>query len=256
MTMYAAERQQAMAELVTRRGRVSVADLAVRFGVTTETVRRDLDTLEGMRLVRRVHGGALPAESFTALEAGLGDRGLSHPEEKRRIAQAAVAFLPESEATVIIDAGTTTILLAGLLPRERTLTVLTHSVPVAARLADLPNVELYLLPGRVRHTTQAAVGVETVAALGRVRAEVAFLGTNGISLDHGLSTPDHAEAATKSAIVACAQKVVVLADSSKLGQERTVRFADLTDIDVLVTDEGAADQIESFRSAGVEVVTA
>src|ERR1700750_1213715 len=92
MTMYAAERQQAMAELVTRRGRVSVADLSVEFGVTTETVRRDLDTLEDRHLVRRVHGGALPADAFTVLEAGLTDRGLSHPEEKRRIPQAAPAF--------------------------------------------------------------------------------------------------------------------------------------------------------------------
>src|SRR5262245_21556145 len=109
MTMYAEERQQAMAELVTRRGRVSVVDLAGEFGVTTETVRRDLDSLEERHLVRRVHGGALPADSFTMLEAGLSDRGLSHPEEKRRIAKAALAFLPTTHAAVIFDAGTTTI---------------------------------------------------------------------------------------------------------------------------------------------------
>jgi DeoR family fructose operon transcriptional repressor len=85
--MYAEERQQAMAELVARRGRVSVADLAAQFGVTTETVRRDLDLLESLRLLRRVHGGALPADSFTVMEAGLSDRGLSNPDQKRRIAR-------------------------------------------------------------------------------------------------------------------------------------------------------------------------
>jgi DeoR family fructose operon transcriptional repressor len=89
-----------------------------------------------------------------------------------------------------------------------------------------------------------------------VRAEVAFVGTNGITVEHGLSTPDHAEAATKAAIVASAQRVVVLADSSKIGQERTVRFAHLADIDVLVTDVGADPvQIAAFRDAGVHVVT-
>ena len=257
MTMYAAERQQAMAELVTRRGRVSVADLSVEFGVTTETVRRDLDTLEERHLVRRVHGGALPADSFTVLEAGLTDRGLSHPEEKRRIAEAALAFLPAADAAVIFDAGTTTIQLAAVLPKDHRITALTHAIPVAARLADQPNVVLHLLPGRVRHNTQAAVGVETVAALARVRAEVAFVGTNGITMEHGLSTPDHAEAATKAAIVASAQRVVVLADSSKIGQERTMRFADLADIDVLVTDVGADPaQVAAFRDAGVLVVLA
>jgi DeoR family transcriptional regulator, fructose operon transcriptional repressor len=257
MTMYAAERQQAMAELVTHRGRVSVADLAVEFGVTTETVRRDLDTLEELRLVRRVHGGALPAGSFTVLEAGLTDRGLSRPEEKRRIAEAALAFLPAADAAVIFDAGTTTIQLAEMLPKDHRIVALTHAIPVAARLAEQPNVEVHLLPGRVRETTQAAVGVETVTALGRVRAEVAFVGTNGITVEHGLSTPDHAEAATKAAIVASAQRVVVLADSSKIGEERTVRFADLSDIDVLVTDVGADPaQLAAFRDAGVQVVTA
>jgi len=256
MTMYAAERQQAMAELVTRRGRVSVADLATEFGVTTETVRRDLDTLEEANLVRRVHGGALPAGSFTVLEAGLSDRGLSHPEEKRAIAEAALTFLPAGDAAVIFDAGTSTIQLAAMLPKDHRITAITHAIPVAARLADQPNVELHLLPGRVRAATQAAVGVETVEALARVRAEVAFVGTNGITVEHGLSTPDHTEAATKAAIVASAQRVVVLADSSKIGVERTVRFADLADIDVLVTDTGADPaQVEAFREAGVQVVT-
>ncbi|MBO0845925.1 MAG: DeoR/GlpR transcriptional regulator [Nocardioides sp.] len=255
--MYAAERQQAMAELVTRRGRVSVADLAVEFGVTTETIRRDLDTLEGLHLLRRVHGGALKANSFTVLEVGLSDRGLSHPEEKRRIAEAALTFLPAGDAAIIFDAGTTTIQLAAMLPMDHRITALTHAIPVAARLADQPNVELHLLPGRVRNNTHAAVGVETVTALARVRAEVAFVGTNGITLEHGLSTPDHAEAATKTAMVASAQLVVVLADSSKIGEERTVRFADLADIDVLVTDVGADPaQVAAFRDAGVHVVTA
>lgn len=255
--MYAEERQQAMAELVARRGRVSVADLAAQFGVTTETVRRDLDLLESLRLLRRVHGGALPADSFTVLEAGLSDRGLSNPDQKRRIAKAALALLPPGDSTLVIDAGTTTILLAELLPRDHQLTVLTHAVPVAARLADFANVELHLLPGRVRHNTHAAVGIETVAALSTIRADMAFLGTNGISLEHGLSTPDHTEAATKAAIVASAQKVVVLADSSKIGQERTVRFAALEDVDILVTDdEAGADQVAAFESSGLQVVVA
>jgi DeoR family transcriptional regulator, fructose operon transcriptional repressor len=109
----------------------------------------------------------------------------------------------------------------------------------------------------VRDATHAAVGIETVTALARVRAEVAFVGTNGISVDHGLSTPDHVEAATKAAIVASAQRVVVLADSSKLAVERTVRFAQLADIGALITDVGAdRAQVAAFRESGVTVVTA
>jgi DeoR family fructose operon transcriptional repressor len=255
--MYAEERQQAMAELVARRGRVSVNELAHEFAVTTETVRRDLSLLESRNLLRRVHGGALPVDSFTVLEQLLSDRDESNIDQKRRIAGAAAALLPAAAATVILDAGSTTVRLAEVLPRDRSLTVFTHAVPVAARLADIPQVELHLLPGRVRSNTQAAVGAETVEALSRIRADIAFIGTNGLTLGHGLSTPDHAEAATKSAIVACAQRVVVLADSSKIGQERTVRFAALADVDVLVTDEGIGrDRHADIEAAGVEVVIA
>ncbi|GAB2880169.1 DeoR/GlpR family DNA-binding transcription regulator [Nocardioides pacificus] len=255
--MYAEERQQAMVELVTRQGRVSVADLSQEFDVTTETVRRDLSALERLNLLRRVHGGAVPADTFTVIEVALSDRDAANPEAKERIAAAAIELLPGAASTVLIDAGSTTGRFAALLPRERQLTVFTHAVPVAARLASQPNIELHLLPGRVRATTQAAVGAETIEALGRIRADVAVLGTNGISVAHGLSTPDDAEAAAKRAMVASAQRVVVLADSAKIGQERTLRFAEISDVDVLVTDEGiSASDRAALEEAGVEVVIA
>ena len=253
--MYAAERQQAIVDLITRRGRMSVSDLSQQFAVTTETVRRDLSALEGLRLVRRVHGGAIAADAITVLETGLSDRDLSHPEEKDRIAAAAVAELPPGDATVLIDAGSTTVRLSELFPADRRLTVITHSVAVALRLAAQPNLDVHMLPGRVRSTTLAAVGTETVAALEQIRADVAFLGTNGITVRHGLSTPDHTEAATKTALIASAHRVVVLSDSSKVGVERTVRFAELSDVDTLITDDGISnDDRTAFEAAGVEVV--
>lgn len=255
--MYAEERQLAMAELVARRGRVSVSELAEQFQVTSETVRRDLSLLESRRLLRRVHGGALTADSVTVLEQMLSDRDTEHTDEKRRIAAAALAFVPPAEATLIIDAGSTTARLAELLPREARYTVFTHAVPVAARLADYPHIELHLLPGRVRRSTQAAVGVETVEALRQIRADVAFVGTNGLTVAHGFSTPDGTEAATKSALVAAAQRVVVLADSTKIGQERTIRFAELADVDVVVTDSDITPaQVAELTQAGPEVVVA
>jgi DeoR family fructose operon transcriptional repressor len=135
--------------------------------------------------------------------------------------------------------------------------VVTHAVPVAARLAGNPQIELHLLPGRVRTTTQAAVGAETVRALADLRADIVFLGTNGITVDHGLSTPDRDEAATKRAMVECSRQVVVLADASKVGTETPIRFAKLSEVDVVVTDEGvsAADR-RDLTKAGPEVVVA
>jgi DeoR family fructose operon transcriptional repressor len=195
--------------------------------------------------------------SVTMLEAQLSDRDQAQAAEKERIGRAAAALLPEGGCTLLLDAGSTTIRLAGQLPSNEQWTVITHAVPIAAMLAPLPHVELHLLPGRVRTATQAAVGHATVEAIRHFRADLAFVGTNGISVRHGLSTPDAEEAATKRAIIESASRVVVLSDATKVGQERTVSFADLEDLDVLVTDDSieAADK-KSFEAAGVEVVTA
>lgn len=255
--MYAEERQQAMAQLVAEHGRLSVNVLAERYDVTTETVRRDLSALERMGLVRRVHGGAVPANSLAVIESGLLERDQANTPEKERIARAALDLLPPAGSTVLLDAGSTTNRLASLLPRDHRLVVFTHAVPVAARLAGHPQVELHLLPGRVRLTTQAAVGADTVQALTELRADVVFLGSNGVTVEHGLSTPDRDEAAVKRAMVQCARQVIALTDASKVGVESPIRFASLAEVDVLVTDAGIDPADEAAVSAaGVEVRTA
>jgi DeoR family transcriptional regulator, fructose operon transcriptional repressor len=255
--VYAEERQQAIADLVSQRGRMSVNGLAREYAVTTETVRRDLSILEGAGIIRRVHGGAVPAESLTVLETAVNERDRANTEQKDRIAKAALQFLPRAGGSILVDAGTTTARLATHLPRDLRRTGMTNVVPLACRLAGLANLDLHLLPGRVRSTTLAAVGEETVDALQLLRTDVAFVGTNGVSLEHGLSTPDHSEAAAKRAMVGTTRQVVVLADSSKIGQEHTVRFAEIADIDALVTDSGIADAaLEALRQQGVHVVVA
>jgi DeoR family fructose operon transcriptional repressor len=246
-----------MTQLVRERGRISVVELAERYDVTTETVRRDLSMLEDRHLIRRVHGGAVPADALTLIEAGLPDRDGSRIEQKQRIAAAAVDLLPRADSTVILDAGSTTVRLSRLLPPNLRMTVITHAVPIAAQLAGSPHIELHVLPGRVRRHTHAAVGTETIEALEQVRADLAFVGTNGITVEHGLSTPDRTVAAVKRAIIERARRTVVLADSSKIGEERTIKFADLSDVDALVTDkEIAASDRRVIERAGVEVITA
>jgi DeoR family fructose operon transcriptional repressor len=257
VTMYAEERQQAIARLVTERGRMSVNQLAREYAVTTETVRRDLSTLERMGLVRRVHGGVVPPNSLSLIESGIRERDQVNIERKELIARAALAQLPAAGGTMLLDAGSTTIRLAMLLPTDQRLTIFTHAVPIAARLAGLRHIDLRLLPGRVRRTTQAAVGAGTVAAISHLRVDVSFLGTNGMTPEHGLTTPDADEAAVKRALVASGRQVVVLADASKFGIETAVRFASPAEVDVLVTDDGVSSAgRRAFGRAGIEVVVA
>ncbi|UOY00764.1 DeoR/GlpR family DNA-binding transcription regulator [Blastococcus sp. PRF04-17] len=255
--LYPEERQQAIAALVGERGRVAVTAVAEQFGVTTETVRRDLAVLERAGMLRRVHGGAVPAGALTLVEPGLGERHSTRSEAKRAIASAALDLLPGSDGSIALDGGTTTAALADLLPPDRRLLAVTSSVPIAARLAVAQGITLHVLGGRVRGVTQCAVGESTVRALGDLRVDVAFLGTNGISSQHGFTTPDDAEAAVKRAMVRAGQRAVVLADSSKLDREHLVRFASPEDVDVLVTDDQADPEVVAeLEKAGIEVVLA
>jgi DeoR family fructose operon transcriptional repressor len=236
---------------------LAVTAVAEEFGVTTETVRRDLAVLERAGMLRRVHGGAVPAGTLTLLEPGLGERHGTRSEAKRAIAAAAAELLPGPGGSVILDGGTTTAALVELLPGDRRLLAVTHCVPIAARLASAPGISLHLVGGRVRGVTQCAVGETAVRSLTELRVDVAFLGANGITPAHGFTTPDDAEASVKRAIVRAAQRVVVVADSSKLGREHLVRFAAVEDVDVLVTDADAdPEEIAELEEAGLEVVLA
>lgn len=255
--MYPEERQHALALLVGRRGRLSVTGAAEQFGVTTETVRRDLAVLERAGLLRRVHGGAVPVSAVALVELGLGERTGQLAEQKAKIASAALDFLPGTSGSILLDGGTTTAALTELLPTDRRLLAVTNAVPIAARLATTPGISVHVLGGRVRGVTQCAVGDEAVQTLGDLRVDVAFLGANGITADHGFTTPDAAEASVKRAMVHAGQRVIVLADSSKLDRETLVRFAAPEDVDVLITDDGAdCDVLAALDRAGLEVVVA
>ncbi|MGE9808226.1 DeoR/GlpR family DNA-binding transcription regulator [Janibacter sp. G1551] len=253
--MYAAERQQRIIDLARRDGRVEVAALAGDLDVTAETVRRDLTALERRGALRRVHGGAIPVERLE-VEPTLATRVSRHNEAKRRIAARALDELPTG-GSVILDAGTTTLALAEMLPPDLDLTVLTNSLVTASVLTTHPGISLYLLGGRVRGETGAAVGEWATSALADVVVDVAFIGTNGFSAARGLTTPDQSEALAKRAMVTAARRTVLLSDSTKAGDAHLHRFADLADIDLVITDTELDDEVATeIRAADSEVVTA
>lgn len=254
--MYAEERQHDIVTRARELGRVAVAELAVYYDVTPETIRRDLDTLAARGLLSRVHGGAVPAEKLRLTEHTVVARDLSATVEKLEIAQAAIRLLPaRGDLTVLLDAGTTTARLTDLLPPTVTL-VVTNSVPIAGVLSAQGR-DVLLLGGQVRGVTQAVVGASAIASLAQLRVDVAFLGTNGFSVDHGFSTPDPGEAAIKRAMVAAAREVFVLADATKQGVDHLVQFAALDDVDALVTDRSLSEgSLAALRAAGLRVEVA
>jgi DeoR family fructose operon transcriptional repressor len=253
--LFSDERQEEILALIRQEGRVSVTSLADRFAVVGETIRRDLADLEQHGLIRRVHGGAIPVEKVM-FEPPIEARHDLMKPEKERIALAALAELPD-EGSIFIEAGSTPRFLAGVLPADCSLTMVTNGGYIASMLARYPNLTVLAVGGRVRPRSLACVDDWALDTLSRLRVTVAFLGTNGLSVEHGLTTPDSAEAAVKRATLSIAEHTVLLADHSKIGVASLLRYGDLNQIDTLITDSGLpAEHMRELQDAGLRVVRA
>ncbi|MDD7384057.1 MAG: DeoR/GlpR family DNA-binding transcription regulator [Actinomycetaceae bacterium] len=252
--MYAQQRQKLILERIESAGRAAVSELAADFELTPETIRRDLSALAEAGLVERVHGGAV-AHRTVVVEPDVDTRHQSNMQSKQRIAEAVAAMIDHRGlASVILDAGTTTGLVAMRLS-SKVSAVITND-PAIVRSAAQSGVPSYILPGRLRKVTLAAVGSDTVDAIQALHADVCVMGANGMTA-HGFTTPDPEEASVKRAFVHAAQLRIVAADSTKAGVIALRTFAALEDIDVVVTDAGLPHELRAaFEDAGIDVVIA
>lgn len=252
--MYAEQRYRKILEILEDSGRVSVSGLSQQFDVTTETVRRDLDNLASRMLLVRVHGGAV-APSTSIAEPDMPTRLATNISVKNRVGAAAAEFVMQnSPTTLLVDAGSTTGSMIPLLTSEVG-PIITNSIPIAQAAIDR-RFQVHILPGQIREITQAAVGAQTVSALGALHPEIALLGCNGMGTD-GFTTPNLDESSVKQAMVAQAEYRVVLADSSKAGLRQLSTFANLDQIDMLITDSDlSAEYVSLFTDNGIEVIRA
>lgn len=264
--MESAERRRQILSLTAIHGRVTVNELAEKFGVTAETIRRDLAILDDGGELFRVHGGAVPVQNFRTDFTTLATRSKAALGAKRAIAQAAVQLLPFS-GTIFIDAGTTTGVFAEAIAAANAandpklmapkLNIVTNSLFIATTLAESPRFDVQLIGGHVRSASQAVVGDLATRALGVLHADVAFIGTNALTIEHGLSTPDAQEGAIKRAMVANSDSVVALCDSTKFGLDYLVSFASIEDIAAIVTDRNAPEPyVNELRHLGIKVTFA
>jgi DeoR family transcriptional regulator, fructose operon transcriptional repressor len=246
------DRQREIYLLALRQGSVDVADLAGRYGVTTETIRRDLSDMQSRQLLRRVHGGAIPIERMNH-EPLLEARETVNAEEKLRIATMAVEEVPE-RGSVIIDSGTTTERLAQVFPVDRDLHVVTNSLISALTLSRRGLRELTVLGGAVRTQRHTMVDETTRAELQPMTVDVLFMSCDGLSFQHGLTTPYREEHMIKRAMIERARRVVALVDHSKFHNVQMFSFAAFDEIDVLVTDARADDDdVDVLASHGFTI---
>jgi DeoR/GlpR family transcriptional regulator of sugar metabolism len=244
-------RREAILAVLRRDGRVHAAELAQRFGVSLDTVRRDLQELADAGALRRVHGGALPAapgpERFV-------DRRADDVEAKSAIAAAAVGLIRPGEV-VAVSGGTTVLELAQRLPDELAATVITTSPDIAVALADHPGLTVDMVGGRLHPDARTVTGPEAVDALRRVRPDVCVLSACSLDARAGLTLRHREEAEVVRAMVADAGRVLSLTTAAKLGSAGPYPIAGLERIDTLVTD-AAPEAVVALRDHGIEVVHA
>ncbi|MGR6971679.1 DeoR/GlpR family DNA-binding transcription regulator [Streptomyces cynarae] len=261
--MGVANRLDLTLRLVQGSGRVSVSELSHRLGVSEMTVRRDLDALERQGLVRRVHGGAIATRSREE-GAGFAARESWQTTTKDRLG-AAVAGLVEPGSRVLLDAGTTTVHVAGHLAARGPLTVAVLSLQTALRLADRPGVELLVVGGRSRPGERSLVGPLALRTIEALAFDCFVMSIGGVHAEHGWSEFSLDDAAVKQAGLAQATRTIAVADATKLGVRAFSQVAPLDAVDTFVTDEAAADEathpsgprtLDALRDAGVETVLA
>jgi DeoR family fructose operon transcriptional repressor len=256
-TVYPPERQQAIAEYLVERAdhRAGVAQISERLGVTTETVRKDLDVLERRGVLRRVRGGA-ELLSTTPFEQALAARHAEQLDDKVAIARRVVEELPD-DGVVILYSGSLTFVCAQLMPIDRALTLVTNNLPAARYLAGRTRMQIMTLPGTVRGLTSAAVDPWTTRRLESIAADVAIIGVNGLTADRGLMTTNPEEASVKRAMLLAARRRLVPVISGKLGRTSFCTFGAVSEVDLVITDQGAPpEQIAALSAAGPAVALA
>jgi DeoR/GlpR family transcriptional regulator of sugar metabolism len=239
-------------------GSVSVEELGKELQVSHVTVRRDLDMLETQGLLRRTHGGAVSIEPFF-YEPFRNDRSFQaqvekFADEKRRIGRAAAGFIKKGNIIALTPGTTTTEVVRGL-PLNHNITVVTSTVNVAMELSKRKDLEVYVTGGHLHGDWFSLVGPTAAQSLSRLMIHVLFIGADGIDAKSGVSCYDPDEAQLNATMVRHAHKKVAVVDHSKFGIVAGWRICSTDEIDVLVTDSGATDEmVAPFQQADIEVV--
>ena len=250
--MLPAERRDLLLARLRTDGKVVAKDIAAELGVAEDNIRRDLREMAAAGLCQRVYGGALPAAPAAADYA---TRTSVSPASKRRVAEAAVALIRPG-ATVLLDGGTTALAVVSALPAALEITIVTHSVTVAAALVDHPSVDVFVLGGRLFKHSAVASGAAAAEAARTVHADLFLLGVTGVHHRAGLTTGDADEAAMKRTLAGRAGETYVLASAEKIGAASPYTVLPFGEVAGVVTDVGDDAELARLRGLGVPIVAA
>ena len=248
-------RHQELLQLVESKGQMSVDDLANHFGVSDDTIRRDLQNLERRKLLLRTHGGAVSTALLVHRETPFLTRANANADAKTRIGRTAAQLISDGE-TLIVNGGSTTFAFAANLGPRRSLTIVTNNVAMLSVLPVEAIQGVYLLGGEYNLSLGSTVGSVGFSS-GTVSVDTAVLGVSGLTSTDGLSTTFLEEASMFARMITSARRTIVIADASKFGYNAFAQIAPLSAIDVLVTDCAPPGELgQALAHANVEVIVA
>ncbi|MDN2711562.1 DeoR/GlpR family DNA-binding transcription regulator [Janthinobacterium sp. SUN118] len=250
------QRKQYLLDLLQREGQIVAKAVSDALGLSEDTIRRDLRELAKEGLLERVHGGALPLLPRSPALAPFAGRVQMSAEAKPAIGRAAGAMIQAGQV-VFIDGGTTAVQLARQLPRELRATVVTHSPSIAVELINHPSIEVVMLGGRLYKHSIVGVGAATVEAIGRIRADLYFMGVAGLHPQAGITTGDYEEACVKRALSEASARTIVLASPEKLNTASPFQIAPLSQVSDIVVQRDMEDALLApYREMGIVVTLA
>jgi len=252
--MFPEERKSKILESLNKYGKVKVCDLSHQYEVSEVTIRRDLQELEEDELIQRVHGGAVLNDN-TKFEPTFSEKIDKFYDEKESVGKLAASIIVDGD-TIVLDAGTTTLSIAKHIIAKN-ITVLTNSVDVAYELAKKQDVEVIVTGGKLRWKTRAMVGPVADNTIKSFRVDKAFIGTNGLCIINGLTTPNIIEANTKREMIKIAKQTIVVCDHTKFNAVSFAKIVDLNNIDIIITDKQLDNELlKKFEEKDVKIMTA
>jgi DeoR family fructose operon transcriptional repressor len=255
--MIAEQRRQEILRLIEEHGSIRISNLGKHFDVTDMTIRRDIDYLSDLGMVKRVHGGAVSENNGNInLATTFLKRNSEYKSEKERIGIKAQDYVKENQ-TIFIDGGSTNELFARHLDTKIKLRIVTHGLNIAWILSGNDHHELFVPGGILNRLTMTFSGREVESMYEELNADVLFLSASGLSLEKGLTDPEWLDTSIKKAMIRSSNKVILLIDSHKFGLISSRTFATVQDVNLIITDSNLDDKtLKNYEQSGIPMILA
>lgn len=251
--MLAIERRNAILARLQEEKKVVVSDLSIEYGVTEETIRRDLEKLESEGLAKKTYGGAVVNESLNT-DLPYTVRKKANVSGKQRIGEILGEMISDGDH-IILDASSTALFVAKNIKNKKNLTVITNSIEIMIELADRKGWKILSTGGSMKDGSLSLVGYQTIRMLNSFNVDLSIFSVKGVELSHGMTDSNESDAQVKMAILGAGKKKILAVDSSKFDKTSFAKVGDFSEIDVVVTDARPSDEwMKRLEKYGIEVI--